>query len=57
MLGADMRAEESNPGCPWGAHFSEETLHANRLANSDEIDRLIALAKRYPDITVGRVGG
>lgn len=50
MLGADMRAEESNPGCPWGAEFSEKTLQANRHANSEEIDKLIALAQRYPDI-------
>ena len=26
MLGANMLAEESNPDCPWGAQFSEETL-------------------------------
>jgi exo-beta-1,3-glucanase (GH17 family) len=48
MLGAEMAAEESNPGCPWDATFSEETLIANRQANSDEIDRLINLASRYP---------
>ena len=50
MLGVDMRAEESNPNCPWGANFSEKTLIANRLANSAEIDRMIELAGRYPDI-------
>ena len=48
MLGANMFAQESNPGCPWGAHFSAETLHANQQANSEEIDRMIALANRYP---------
>ncbi|NNE44042.1 MAG: glycosyl hydrolase, partial [Gemmatimonadetes bacterium] len=47
---ADMRAEVSNPDCPWGADFDDATLAANRQANSDEIDRVIALAKRYPDI-------
>ncbi len=26
MLGADVAAEMSNPECPWGAEFSEETL-------------------------------
>ena len=50
MLGVDMRAEVSNPGCPWGADFDEELLVANRQANSDEIDQMIALARRYPDI-------
>lgn len=50
MLGVDMRAEVSNPGCPWGADFDEEQLVANRQANSDEIDHMIVLAKRYPDI-------
>lgn len=49
MLGANMAAEVSNPGCPWGAEFSEATLLENRQANSEEIDRMIALAKRYPD--------
>ncbi len=50
MLGADMRAEQSNPNCPWGADFDEARLASNRQANSDEIDRMIALAKRYPRI-------
>lgn len=50
MLGADMAAEVSNPGCPWGADFDDETLAANRRRNSEEIDRMIALANRYPEI-------
>ena len=44
MLGADMRAEVSNPGCPWGARFSSRQLAANRRANAEEIGRLIELA-------------
>jgi len=48
MLGVDMAAEVSNPNCPWGAHFSAEKLVANKRHNSDEIDRLIALAAKYP---------
>ncbi len=48
MLGANMRAEVSNGNCPWGAQFSDETLHANQRENSEEIDRLIRLANRYP---------
>ena len=48
MLGVDMAAEVSNPNCPWGAHFDDEKLAENKLHNSDEIDRLIALAAQYP---------
>lgn len=50
MLGAAMGAEVSNPNCPWDATYSDEQLAANRQENSDEIDRLIALANRYPEI-------
>jgi exo-beta-1,3-glucanase (GH17 family) len=50
MLGLDMAAEMSNPHCPWGAHFSDETLAANRRANEAEVRRLIDLAGRYRDI-------
>jgi exo-beta-1,3-glucanase (GH17 family) len=50
MLGLDMAAETSNPHCPWGAHYSEEQLAANRRANAAEVRRLIDLAGRYPDI-------
>lgn len=50
MLGVDMAAELSNPNCPWGADFSEETLRANRQTNSDNVDKLIGLALQYPDI-------
>lgn len=50
MLGADIAAEESNPNCPWGAHFSDERLANNRLANDKQISQLIDYAKRYPDI-------
>lgn len=49
MLGAELAAEVSNPKCPWGADFSESTLTANHRANGREINRLIALANRYPD--------
>ena len=48
MLGVDMAAEVSNPNCPWGANFSDEQLVKNKRHNSDEIDRLIALAAKYP---------
>ncbi len=46
MLGAEMRAEESNPNCPWNGDYSDQTVAENRQANSDEVDRLIELARR-----------
>jgi len=50
MLGVDMAAEMSNPHCPWGAEFSDETLEANRRANNEQVEKAIALSNRYPDI-------
>ncbi len=50
MVGANMTAELSNPHCPWGANYSDETLIANRKTNHDNIEQLIALANQYPDI-------
>jgi exo-beta-1,3-glucanase (GH17 family) len=48
MLGVDMAAEMSNPNCPWGAEFDDETLAKNKLANIDQIEKLIQLTKRFP---------
>ena len=57
MLGLDMAAEMSNWNCPWGAEYSEEILSANRHANSKQVDKLIALANRCPEIvTCASVG-
>ncbi len=50
MLGSDLGAEVSNPGCPWGADFDDAQLAANRRANSAQVDRMIELANRYPDV-------
>jgi exo-beta-1,3-glucanase (GH17 family) len=50
MLGANMAAEISNPQCPWGADFENDVLALNASANSEEVDRLIALANRYAEI-------
>ena len=50
MLGAYLGAEMNNFGCPWGATFTPEQLEASQRENDAEIDRLIALARRYPDI-------
>jgi exo-beta-1,3-glucanase (GH17 family) len=50
MLGAYLGAEMNNFGCPWGGTFTEEQLEASRAENAAELDRLIALANRYPGI-------
>ena len=50
MLGVDMGAEMSNPHCPWGAEFDDETLEANRRANNDQVEKAIALSIRYSEI-------
>ena len=50
MLGSDMKAEVSNPGCPWGASYKDSQLSKNKNHNSEEIDRMIQLAVRYPEI-------
>lgn len=53
LLGAEKRAEKSNPDCPWDATFDDETLAANRAHNEAEIDRAIALARKYGDRVMG----
>jgi exo-beta-1,3-glucanase (GH17 family) len=50
MLGSDVGAEVSNPGCPWGGDYDDDQLAANRRANSAQIDRMIDLANRHPDV-------
>lgn len=50
MLGVDMAAEVSNPHCPWGAEFDQETIRAHKKYNTEQVDKLIELANRYPDI-------
>lgn len=50
MLGAYLGAEMNNFGCPWGATYTEEQLEASRVENAAEIERLVALARRHPDI-------
>ncbi len=50
MLGAYLGAEVSNPGCPWGADFTDAELAASRAENQAEVGRLITLANRYPGI-------
>jgi exo-beta-1,3-glucanase (GH17 family) len=50
MLGAYLGAEMNNFGCPWGVTYTEEQLEASQRENDAEIERLIVLAGRYPDI-------
>jgi exo-beta-1,3-glucanase (GH17 family) len=50
MQGVFITAEMNNFGCPWGGTYPEEVLIANKLRNGDQIDKLILLANRYPDI-------
>lgn len=50
MLGVDLAAEMSNPHCPWGAEFSDDTLAANRQHNSIQVEKAIALSNRYSEI-------
>jgi hypothetical protein len=49
LMGAELAAEASNPGCPWGADHDEATLTANRRANEAEVDRAAALARAHED--------
>lgn len=50
MLGAWLKAEVSNPACPWGGVYPETELQQNRADNQAEVDRAIALAKTYPSL-------
>ncbi|MEM0961331.1 MAG: glycosyl hydrolase family 17 protein [Bacteroidota bacterium] len=49
LLGAAIGAEVSNPGCPWGGVYPASVLAANRQRNREEIDRLVTLARQYPE--------
>lgn len=50
MLGAYLGAERSNPGCPWGAAYTDAQLAASADENEREVERLIELAAAYEDI-------
>lgn len=54
LLGAWLQAEVSNhEGCAWLTEpIPEAELAANTVANREEVARLIALAKAYPDTIV-----
>lgn len=50
MLGAYLGPEMNNFGCPWGGVYSEEALEESKIANAEELVRLVDLAGQYPDI-------
>ncbi len=50
MLGTYIVAEANNYGCPWGGSYSEDQLQENKEINLKQINKLIDLANKYPDI-------
>ena len=50
MLGAYLRAEMNNFGCPWGTIYSEEDLIKNQQENSEQVKKLVKLANMYSEI-------
>ena len=49
MLGAYIGPEVNNPGCPWGATYTDAQLVASVAENEAEVGRLIALANAHPE--------
>ncbi len=50
MISAYIIAEESNPGCPWGAYYPDDLLEKNKKENMKQIKLVIEFANKYPDI-------
>lgn len=51
MLGPGLISEVNNPGCPWmQTNFSEEELKKRAAHNDKNIDNLIKIANKYPDV-------
>ena len=50
LLGAYLAGEVSNPNCPWGADLTDSKIALNRLANQEELERLVQLSNRYNGI-------
>ena len=51
MLGPGLISEVNNPGCPWmQTNFSEEELKERAAHNDKNIDNLIKIANKYPDV-------
>lgn len=50
LIGVDNFAEVNNPDCPWDKTvYTEEQLAANRNRNDAEVEKLIALVKKFPE--------
>ncbi len=50
MLGVDSDHEVNNPDCPWAdQHATEEELKANAERNDAQVEKLIALVKKYDE--------
>ena len=53
LLGAWLEAEVNNPDCPWHPKpHPDEVLKGNKVKNAEEINRVIRLANKYPNIVV-----
>ncbi|MFN3202347.1 MAG: glycosyl hydrolase family 17 protein [Bradymonadia bacterium] len=50
LLGAWLSAEINNPGCPWGAWYTDDQLTVNVGNNDAEVGRLAEFVQRYPNI-------
>lgn len=51
MLGPGLISEVNNPGCPWmQKKFSEKELKERAAHNDKNIDNLIKIANKYPDV-------
>lgn len=50
LLGAWLAAEVNNPGCPWGAWYTDEQLAQNAVTNDEEVARLGEFVRRYHGI-------
>lgn len=51
MLGPGLISEVNNPGCTWiQTNFSEEELKERAAHNDKNIDNLIKIANKYPDV-------
>ncbi|WP_051275555.1 glycosyl hydrolase family 17 protein [Aestuariibacter salexigens] len=53
LLGMDIAAEESNPGCPWLQEYPDHELAANMRHNDAELQRVIRLATEYREHVMG----
>lgn len=50
MVGIDSDPESNNPNCPFEAqNYTDEQLAANARRNDGELEKLIALAKEFPE--------